>query len=296
MRHARQLAAGTLAVALCLLGGSDVNAGPPVIPHAVPAPQSAVPLAAPVASTRSSAPPVITPPPNPPAARDVPVPPDPAPGVASMVGALFTMGPNGLEDHFCTASVVHSPGRNLVVTAAHCLHNGAGGGYLGNVVFVPGYHDGVTPYGVWTADRITVDPRWIDSSDQDLDVGFLTVSQRGNPRAIEDVTGANYFTSDRGFNLAVTLIGYPSDTDEPLTCSNNSTRQATYQLRLDCAGFAPGTSGGPFLIDVDPRTRRGSVAGVIGGYEQGGYDSDVSYASYFDSDIASLYRVATQAG
>lgn len=298
MRYARQAAAASVALGLCLAGGSAVNAVRPATAMPVPAPMSPV-TAAPAAAGTTPSPaarPIAPPPPGPPQPQNAPVPAAPAPGVASMVGALFTIGPNGLEDHFCTASVVHSPRRNLVITAAHCLHSGADGGYLSNVVFVPGYHDGVTPYGIWTADRMTVDPRWIGSSDEDLDVGFLTVSQAGNPRPIEDVTGSNDFTTDRGFNLPVTVIGYPSDTDEPVTCSNTSTQQSRYQLRLDCAGFVPGTSGGPFLIGINPRTRRGSVAGVIGGYQQGGYDSDVSYTSYFDSDVANLYRVATQTG
>ena len=38
------------------------------------------------------------------------------------VGALFTRKANGtLGSHFCTASVVKSPGENLLITAAHCM-------------------------------------------------------------------------------------------------------------------------------------------------------------------------------
>src|SRR5258707_10279969 len=38
---------------------------------------------------------------------------------------------------------------------SHCVHSGSGGGYLGNLVFVPGYRNGNAPYGVWKvrADR-----------------------------------------------------------------------------------------------------------------------------------------------
>ena len=62
------------------------------------------------------------------------------------VGALFGADRVGsLEGgHFCTASVGHSPNRNLVVTAAHCLNRDE------DLGFVHGYRDGVAPYCVWT--------------------------------------------------------------------------------------------------------------------------------------------------
>jgi hypothetical protein len=43
------------------------------------------------------------------------------------VGALFEHDASG--DHFCTASVVASPGQDLLITAAHCINGGRGGGY-----------------------------------------------------------------------------------------------------------------------------------------------------------------------
>src|ERR1700712_4975124 len=59
------------------------------------------------------------------------------------VGVIFD---DGLTNpHSCSASVVQSPGRNLVLTAAHCI-SGSGAG----LQFAPGYVDGKTPYGVWT--------------------------------------------------------------------------------------------------------------------------------------------------
>lgn len=309
MDYLRQAAAGALTVVLCLAGGSAVNAGLPMTPKPVPARQ---PVVAARHATSSPAPqptPLPSEPPGtgmPQAAPDggsppdstspaPPAPPPPSTSVDSTVGALFTMGQNGLEDHFCSASVVHSQRRNLVITAAHCLHSGLDGDYGSNIVFVPAYHSGVKPYGIWPAVRLTVDPRWTESGDPDLDVGFLSVAQPGNPRPIEDVTGGNDFTPAAGFSLPVTTIGYPNDADAPLTCSNSTSRQSTYQLRLDCAGFSPGTSGSPWLINIDPGRHHGAVVGVIGGYQQGGIDSDVSYSSYFDADVSRLYEVASRA-
>ena len=64
------------------------------------------------------------------------------------------------------------------------------------------------------------------------------------------------------------------------------------QLEFDCGAYTDGTSGGPFLADVDPATGQGAVIGVIGGYEQGGDTPEVSYSSVFGANVAALYADA----
>src|SRR5688500_17661604 len=54
--------------------------------------------------------------------------------------------------HYCTASVVHSEGRDLIVTAAHCLTGSGSGG----IEFVPGYREVKAPYGDWAVARTYV--------------------------------------------------------------------------------------------------------------------------------------------
>lgn len=216
------------------------------------------------------------------------------PGAA--IGALFTVGPNGLENHFCSASVVHSAAGDLVLTAAHCIHDGSGGSYHTDIAFVPGYHDHVAPYGVWTVNSEFVSPDWISSSDPDEDYGFLVVHRAGTSKPIESFTGANQLGINRGFTSMVTISGYPNTTDSPVTCQNQTTQQATYQMHIDCPGFPAGTSGGPWVIDSDPITHLGTVIGVIGGYQLGGDNPDTSYSSYFDADVQHLYDMACAAG
>lgn len=198
----------------------------------------------------------------------------PAPAkTVSPVGALFANG-----SHFCTASVVHSPGGDLVLTAAHCVKDG--------MSFAPAYHDGVAPLGMWTVTGVAVADGWTSSADPDLDFAFLTVQQPGNTASLESLTGANVLGTDRGFDHTITLTGYPDTTDSPVACTGTTTRSDTYQLRVACAGFPDGTSGGPWVTG-------GAVIGVIGGYELGGDTPDVSYSAYFDDDIAKLYASAT---
>jgi V8-like Glu-specific endopeptidase len=219
--------------------------------------------------------------------------PEAGKGTVPAVGALFALGDDGPQEHFCTASVVHSPAGDLLITAAHCVFDPDSGGYRTGFVFAPGFHDGVAPYGYWSPGRITVDPRWAATADPDVDVAFVEVSQRGNPAPVEAVTGANALGTGLGFSGKATVTGYPNDSGDPVSCANTTTRQDAHQVRVDCPGFRDGTSGSPWVTALDPVTHLGTVTGVIGGYQLGGEDPDTSYTSYFDAGIARLYRAAT---
>ncbi|QWF83274.1 hypothetical protein HUW46_06714 [Amycolatopsis sp. CA-230715] len=210
------------------------------------------------------------------------------PAASPSVGALFSDG-----EHFCSGSVVHSPAGDVVLTAAHCVNDGDGTGNHDGLTFAPGYHDGVAPYGMWTATVAAVPAGWASGGDPDLDFAFLTVRQEGTPASVESLTGANTLGTHHGFTNLITLTGYPDDADAPVVCQGVTTRSGTYQQRVECPGFPDGTSGGPWVIDVDAATGDGTVIGVIGGYQYGGDSPDVSYSSYFDSDIKDLYDSVT---
>ncbi|MCW2597625.1 MAG: Trypsin, partial [Jatrophihabitans sp.] len=62
--------------------------------------------------------------------------------------SLLGLGPTLGLPHYCSASVVRSAGHDLVLTAAHCVY---GTGLA--TEFAPGFHDGVSPYGVWAVRR-----------------------------------------------------------------------------------------------------------------------------------------------
>ncbi|MFF8785929.1 trypsin-like serine peptidase [Streptomyces sp. NPDC015125] len=209
---------------------------------------------------------------------------------APAIGALFSPGDDGAPVHHCTASVVHAPGGDLIVTAAHCVHDD---GFRTRLVFAPGLHDGIAPYGLWVPTRIQVDPRWISDRDPDHDVAFLRVRRAGRPGGrIEDVTGAERIRFGAPAGRPAQLTGYPEDQDTPVSCRHTADAQGPAQLRFSCPGFPNGTSGGPMLTDLDPATGTGSLIGVIGGLDEGG-DDFVSYSSRFGAEVAALYRRAT---
>ena len=64
------------------------------------------------------------------------------------------------------------------------------------------------------------------------------------------------------------------------------------QMVFDCDAYTDGTSGGPFLVHVNPKTGDGWVIGVIGGYQQGGDSPNISYSPRFYSAIWDLYETA----
>ena len=206
------------------------------------------------------------------------------------VGALFTMSGGKLGRHFCTASVIGSPHGDLVITAAHCVSGTSG------VAFVPGYDRGATPYGVWTVTKIYADRSWTSSSDPNDDVAFLRVGQPGSIVPIEDVTGAEQLKTGMPARQLVEVIGYPDSASKPIACRNWTREPMPDQLEFDCGGYTDGTSGGPFLTDVNPGTGQGRVIGVIGGYEQGGLTPQISYSPMFGANVAALYQLAVAGG
>jgi V8-like Glu-specific endopeptidase len=208
------------------------------------------------------------------------------------VGALFTTSSGQLGKHFCTASVVDSPAGDLVLTAAHCVT-----GISGTIDFVPGYDNGPAPYGVWTVTKVYVDQAWRSSARQDDDFAFLRVSDPSSSIPVEDETGAEKLaTGTPAGRQLVRVIGYPDATNQPVTCQNWLREPMRDQLEFDCGGYTDGTSGGPFLSQVDPSTGQGQVIGVIGGYEQGGNTPQVSYSAVLGSSAAALYKQAVAGG
>lgn len=210
-----------------------------------------------------------------------------------VVGALFFT--DGAVRHYCTASVIDTPKRNLLLTAAHCIYNPATHTWNRHIVFVPRYNQGRRPYGTWPVWMMVADRSWIDYGDPDADYGFAAVQVMGG-RRIADVVGANRLLIGQGYTNRVTVIGYPSKayhpSDRPIRCTGYTHRQADHQLRFDCRGFTGGTSGSPWMIGYDDQAEHGYVIGVIGGHQKGGEYDWRSYSAMFDDDISNLIVAA----
>jgi V8-like Glu-specific endopeptidase len=210
------------------------------------------------------------------------------------VGALF-VDKGGKLTHFCTASVVHSPHGNLLITAAHCMQ-GKSLKPAGRITFAPGYHDGKFPHGRWLVRAVYVNSAWKKNQNPNDDVAFLLAGRPG--LRIEKYTGAETLETNASLPQQVRVIGYPDLTNLPVTCDAPARAflpNRPRQLVFDCGGYTNGTSGGPFLAHVSKKTGAGKVMGVIGGFEQGGDTPAVSYSARFlANNVPALYKSATR--
>jgi V8-like Glu-specific endopeptidase len=205
------------------------------------------------------------------------------------VGALFTISDGHLGGHFCTASVVNSPGENLLITAAHCMA-GRSLSPASGVVFAPGYHNGKFPFGTYTITTVYVDSAWAQDQNPNDDVAFLVAGRPG--RHIQRHTGAETLMVDQP-PQRVQVIGYPDGRIRPITCTARARNfDRAHEMVFDCDDYTNGTSGGPFLAHVNPKTGDGWVIGVIGGYQQGGDTPNISYSPRFFSAVWDLYETA----
>jgi len=130
-------------------------------------------------------------------------------------GALFFFldGPKG-----CSATVVTSRSRNLILTAGHCvaipgeLSGGRGIVWASNVLFVPAYRNTATPFGVFPATGVGAPAGWAQGGDISVDVGAATLVP-GPAGEIQDQLGARgvaFNRPDRSYrNDAFEVYGYP---------------------------------------------------------------------------------------
>jgi V8-like Glu-specific endopeptidase len=217
------------------------------------------------------------------------------------VGAMFSTDDGSIsgQGHYCTGSVVNSPEGDIVMTAAHCVYDSSG--VYTDIAFVPGYHDGQDPYGVWIPSAVVVSPQWASNSDPNYDVAFVVVHEVDSSSKIQDVVGGDDLGLNPSYTKLTQVVGYPESTEEPVTCTNYTQEYSdpsltTPQLQFDCDNYPGGTSGGPFLQDVDSNTDLGTVVGLIGGFEAGGDSPDVSYSVYFTGWTGSLFAQAESDG
>lgn len=117
-------------------------------------------------------------------------------GGTRLVGTFFgSSSPTG-TNWSCTGSVIDTPTRNVILTAAHC-----GLGYSNNYIFVPKFIKGAgpdqQPYGIFHIQHVFIDPRYIPDTGHsstkkpwsDLDTAFARVSANQRGRQLQDAVG-----------------------------------------------------------------------------------------------------------
>lgn len=163
---------------------------------------------------------------------------------------------------------------------------------------MPQWHSGVSPFGAWPVQTITVTSGWDQSQDINDDFAFLKVAPpAGTRRPIQLVTGGLRLASYVGYNHhGIHVVGYNNTDSAPIICTTKSFYALPDQQEFYCNNYNDGTSGGPWILDLNPRTGSGIVFGDIGGYEQGGNYPWASYSPYYNATIDELYLQAQLQG
>lgn len=171
------------------------------------------------------------------------------------VGRLFFRTPSG--DASCSAAVVNSASKNLILTAGHCAHQGgAGKSYYGNFLFAPGWHNGPSAHGYWSGTGVAASAEWTQSKKWDHDYAFVRLAANGNGQRIANVVGGHAIATSAGHVHASTHIwGYPARApysgNTAYRCETPTVRINSYapDAKAPC-DFTDGASGGPWVKDA----------------------------------------------
>ncbi|WP_219463424.1 trypsin-like serine peptidase [Nonomuraea rhizosphaerae] len=91
------------------------------------------------------------------------------------IGKVFFVNSKG-EKRWCSATSVQSKYRNLVATAGHCVYDTAtNSDVMSKWVFVPGYYQGKTPFGIYVGKQAFTHYDFDVYEDYDRDYAFVTV-------------------------------------------------------------------------------------------------------------------------
>jgi hypothetical protein len=197
------------------------------------------------------------------------------------IGALF-LGAGDL--HTCTAGVLDSKDRDLILTAAHCVAGGV------DTTFVAGFSGTADPADTWRVDSIYLDPRWVTNQDPLADFAILRVTRDG-AGTVEDAAGGGLAigTAPKP-GTTVNVTGYGVGVGGgPVGCKSETELAPGGFPSLPCGGLVDGTSGAPW-------TTGPTIIGLIGGLDGGGCDENVSYSPPFDDGVVSLLARAEAGG
>ncbi|MEU4836607.1 hypothetical protein, partial [Streptosporangium sp. NPDC023615] len=91
------------------------------------------------------------------------------------IGKVFFVDEKN-ELKWCSATSIQGKYRNLVATAGHCVYDDkADASVMDKWVFVPGYYQGKTPYGIYVGKTAYTHYDFANYEDYDRDYAFVTV-------------------------------------------------------------------------------------------------------------------------
>jgi hypothetical protein len=108
------------------------------------------------------------------------------------IGKVFFVDGSG-RYRWCSATSVQSNYRNLVATAGHCVYDtDSDKNVLDKWVFVPGYYQGKTPFGIYVGRQAFTHHDFDVSEDHDRDYAFVTVHNGIALTGVKQVSRRDY--------------------------------------------------------------------------------------------------------
>ena len=136
------------------------------------------------------------------------------------------------QPNSCSATVVTSFSRDLILTAGHCLSEPKGRGQVNwatDVLFAPGYRNGVAPLGEYPAVTAGTPALWAAAGAISFDLGIVKLAWAGGA-AIQDLLGSRGISFNRvpkSFKgRTLQAFGYPAapnpdyDGERPILCNS----------------------------------------------------------------------------
>ena len=214
-------------------------------------------------------------------------------------GVIFIVLPGGFGFGRCSGTSVNAPNLSVVFTAGHCVNEGGPTHWFNqDWIFVPGYHDGVRPYGVFVAKWLGATAGWVNGGSENADVGAAVVSRNEHGQRLGAAVGGDGIAWNLSPHQSFDIHGYP--VEAPFDGATQRLCAQTPFLGHDLASFlwpgplnlalscsvTGGASGGGWTI-------RGDVLNSVTNYGYGD-DPTTDFGSYFGGDVKALYESAAR--
>jgi V8-like Glu-specific endopeptidase len=209
-------------------------------------------------------------------------------------GVVFLAAGHGLFGR-CSATSVNAPNLSVVITAGHCVHQGRRW-FDRKWVFVPGYHYGIRPFGVFAAKWLGSIPGWIRSENSNFDVGAAVVSRNERGQRLGAAVGGAEIAWNLPPRQVFDVYGYPAEAP-----FNGATLRLCAQTGFEGHDLASFLAPGPLNLAVECNVTGGASGGgwlirgnTLNGITTNGYleDPSTDFGPYFGRAVGRLFREA----
>jgi V8-like Glu-specific endopeptidase len=214
-------------------------------------------------------------------------------------GVIFIVLPGGFGFGRCSGTSVNAPNLSVVVTAGHCVNEGDPRHWFNHDwAFVPGYHDGVRPYGVFVAKWLGATAPWVNGGSENADVGAAVVSRNEHGQLLGEAAGGDGIAFGLSPNQVFDVHGYPAE--PPFDGASQRLCASTPYLGHDLASFLwPGPLNLALSCDVTGGASGGGWTihdNVLNSVTNYGYEDDpkTDFGAYFGGAVKDLYEQAAR--